>query len=59
MEQNFINLNWKLYIEAESVLDYLKYVFEGVRGDCSEDISNNIEGKIDLILEEIEFIEGN
>ena len=57
VDSHIIEVNKKLFIDAEYVLEYLKRIFDEIRDDANEDIVEDIEYRIDALLERIEFNE--
>jgi hypothetical protein len=58
LDSKIIEVNKQLYIDAEYILEYLKYIFDEIKDDASENVVENIEAKIDYLLEAIEFNDG-
>lgn len=57
IDLHIINVNKRLYVDVEYVYEYLKEIFEEIKNNVSDDIVTNIEQKIDILLEKIEFNE--
>lgn len=57
IDLHIINVDKRLYVDAEYVYEYLKEIFEEIKDDVYDDIVTNIEHKIDILLEKIEFNE--
>lgn len=57
IDLHIINVNKRLYVDVEYVYEYLKEIFEEIKNNVSDDIVTNIEHKIDILLEKIEFNE--
>jgi len=57
IDSNIIEVNKKLYVDAEYIYEYLKDIFEELKDDAPENIINDLEFKIDTLLEKIEFNE--
>lgn len=57
IDDKFVTVNQTLYIDANFVYEYLKYIFDEIKNDANEDVVSNLENKLDVILEEIEYNE--